>query len=161
MAVDSLVDKTKLNNSLSYEADRIRLKTGGSADIVFDFANEKGFGDAIDAIPTGGGGGSMQSGTFTLATTGRTVTLEMDDASFTQFFAYDGNPTAADPTAGGWKTTTFLYASDVGLSKAVAVYTSGSYFTPGSLGISVAGNIVTLTTQYNVIAGDEFTWFAW
>lgn len=55
MAVDSLVDKTKLNNSLSYEADRIRLKTGGTADIAFDFANEKGFGDAIDAIPSGGG----------------------------------------------------------------------------------------------------------
>ena len=53
MAIDKLVDSTKLDNSLSYEASRIRLKTGGSANLSFDFTNEKGFGDAIDAISTG------------------------------------------------------------------------------------------------------------
>ena len=56
MAVDKLVDSTKLDASLAYTADRIRAKTGESADILFDLSNEKGFGDAIDAIPTGGGG---------------------------------------------------------------------------------------------------------
>lgn len=53
MAVDKLVDSTKLNNSLEYTADRIRLKTGGSANIPFDFEGETGFGAAIDAIPVG------------------------------------------------------------------------------------------------------------
>lgn len=55
MAVDKLVDSGKLNAALTYEAGRIRAKTGSATNIAFDFANEKGFGDAIDAIPTGGG----------------------------------------------------------------------------------------------------------
>lgn len=117
MAVDKLVDSTQLNNSLSYEADRIRLKTGGSADIAFDFANEKGFGDAIDAIPTGGGGQfeeqiatgiyngetvelaytqigkafAQTSGAFSLrvpnATTGNNVPYLFENTTMTGFFA--------------------------------------------------------------------------
>lgn len=55
MALDKLVDSGKLNAALSYEAGRIRAKTGSATNIAFDFVNEKGFGDAIDAIPTGGG----------------------------------------------------------------------------------------------------------
>lgn len=55
MAVDKAIDSAKLNATLAYEANRIRAKTGDSDDLAFDFANEKGFGDAIDAIPTGGG----------------------------------------------------------------------------------------------------------
>lgn len=76
MAVDKLVDSTKLNNSLEYTADRIRLKTGGSADILFDFENEKGFGDAIDAITTGGGSGAVliEDTTDTAGGTVRTIT---------------------------------------------------------------------------------------
>ena len=52
---EMLVDSTKLDACLDAEADAIRAKTGGSADIPFDFANNKGFADAIAAIPTGGG----------------------------------------------------------------------------------------------------------
>lgn len=44
---DYLVTETEL----TYEADRIRAKTGGSSPITF--VEGKGFGDAIDAIPTG------------------------------------------------------------------------------------------------------------
>lgn len=156
-----LIDQTKDTACKTAEADAIRAKTGGSTDINYDYENNKGFADAIAAIPSGGGGGSLQSGTFTLATNGKTVTLEMDDVSFTHFFAYDGNPTSPDPTAGGWKTTTMVYASDVGLSRTMSVYTSGTYYSSGSLSVSVTGNIVSLTTGYNIIAGDTFTWFAW
>lgn len=45
-----LVNSTKLDACLDAEADAIRAKTGGSADIPFDFANNKGFADAIMAI---------------------------------------------------------------------------------------------------------------
>lgn len=41
------------DTALSYEAARIRAKTGSAAQITFD--GDKGFGDAIDAIPSGGG----------------------------------------------------------------------------------------------------------
>lgn len=55
MALDKLVDSTKLDACLDAEADAIRAKTGGASDILFDFANNKGFADAIAAIQTGGG----------------------------------------------------------------------------------------------------------
>lgn len=60
MALDKLVDSIKLDACLDAEADAIRAKTGGSADIPFDFANNKGFADAIAAIPSGGGGMSWE-----------------------------------------------------------------------------------------------------
>lgn len=50
---DMLVNSTKLDACLSAEADAIRAKTGGTADLTFDFANDKGFADAIAAIPSG------------------------------------------------------------------------------------------------------------
>jgi len=52
---EMLVDSTKLDACLDAEADAIRAKTGGSADIPFDYANNKGFADAIAEIPSGGG----------------------------------------------------------------------------------------------------------
>ena len=50
-----LIDKTKDSACKSAEADVIRVKTGGSAQIAYDWANNKGFADAIAAIPSGGG----------------------------------------------------------------------------------------------------------
>lgn len=52
---EMLVDGAKLDACLDAEADAIRAKTGGSTDIAFDYANNKGFADAIAAIETGGG----------------------------------------------------------------------------------------------------------
>ena len=63
---EMLIDGEKLDACLDAEADAIRAKTGGSADIPFDFANNKGFADAIAAIPSGGGGVRSAEGTFTL-----------------------------------------------------------------------------------------------
>ena len=56
MAVDKLVDSTLLDAACTYEAGKIREKLGSSAQISYDLANGKGFGDAIEAIETGGGG---------------------------------------------------------------------------------------------------------
>lgn len=53
MAIDHVVDSTKLNPALTSTADAIRRKTGLTQDLVFDFANEKGFKDAVDNIPSG------------------------------------------------------------------------------------------------------------
>ena len=55
MAVDKLVDSAKLDACCTAEANAIRAKSGGSAQIAYDFANSKGFSDAIAAIPSGGG----------------------------------------------------------------------------------------------------------
>lgn len=53
---DMLIDDVKFAACLDAEADAIRAKTGDSNDIPFDYANNKGFADAIAAIPSGGGG---------------------------------------------------------------------------------------------------------
>ena len=50
-----LIDQTKDSACKTAEADAIRAKTGGSAQIVYDWENNKGFADAISAIPSGGG----------------------------------------------------------------------------------------------------------
>lgn len=71
---EMLVNSTKLDACLDAEADAIRAKTGGSTDLTFDFANNKGFADAIAAIPSGGGVESVE-GTFTLANDGEFPTI--------------------------------------------------------------------------------------
>ena len=54
MAVDKLIDSTKLDACCTAEANAIRAKTGGSSQLAYDWANDKGFADAIAAIPSGG-----------------------------------------------------------------------------------------------------------
>lgn len=51
MAYDKVVDSAALDTAMTYTANRIRNKTGGTDQIAWDSA--KGFGDAVDAI-TGG-----------------------------------------------------------------------------------------------------------
>ena len=51
MAFDKIIDSTQLDAAMTYTANRIRNKTGGTDQIAWDSA--KGFGDAVDAI-TGG-----------------------------------------------------------------------------------------------------------
>ena len=72
MAVDKAIDSTKLNACLDAEANAIRAKTGGTSDLAFDFANNKGFADEIAAISSGGGSlpsviSKIDGGSFTLA----------------------------------------------------------------------------------------------
>lgn len=52
-AVVKIVNSTMLDDAMSYTANRIRNKTGSTDQIVWDSA--KGFGDAVDAISSGGG----------------------------------------------------------------------------------------------------------
>lgn len=58
MAVDKLVDSAQLNSDLTSVANAIRTKGGTSASLAFP----AGFVDAINAIPTGGGGIPVPSG---------------------------------------------------------------------------------------------------
>lgn len=52
MAYDKVVDSAALDAAMTYTANRIRNKTGGTDQISWDSA--KGFGDAVDAISSGG-----------------------------------------------------------------------------------------------------------
>lgn len=53
MAFDKVVDSAQLDAALTYTANRIRNKTGDTNQIMWD--STKGFGDAVDAISSGGG----------------------------------------------------------------------------------------------------------
>ena len=53
MAFDKVIDSAQLDAAMSYTADRIRAKTGNTDQMAWDSA--KGFGDAVDAISSGGG----------------------------------------------------------------------------------------------------------
>lgn len=55
MAVDKLVDSTQLDADLTAVANAIRTKGGTSAQLAFP----AGFVSAVNAIPTGGGGGGL------------------------------------------------------------------------------------------------------
>ena len=52
MAFDKVVDSAALDAAMTYTANRIRNKTGDTNQIVWD--STKGFGDAVDAITSGG-----------------------------------------------------------------------------------------------------------
>lgn len=54
MALDKFVDSAALDAALTATADAIRTKGGTSAQIAFDAAT--GFKNAVDALPSGGGG---------------------------------------------------------------------------------------------------------
>lgn len=64
------VDETKLNAAMAYEAGKIREKLGSSAQLDYDFESGKGFGDYVEAIPSGGGAVISATGTFTMAADG-------------------------------------------------------------------------------------------
>lgn len=49
---DVFIDGAKLDACNTAEADAIRAKTGGADPIPYDYANNKGFADAIAAIPS-------------------------------------------------------------------------------------------------------------
>lgn len=53
MAYDKVVDSAALDAAMTYTANCIRNKTGGTEQIAWDSA--KGFGDAVDTISSGGG----------------------------------------------------------------------------------------------------------
>lgn len=93
MALDKLVDSTQLDACCTAEANAIRAKTGGSSQIAYDWANSKGFADAIASIPTGGGGTTLQTTTVTLTqdyaqsgTVGTTLKNLFDAAIGTDFW---------------------------------------------------------------------------
>lgn len=49
-----LINATKETACRTAEAEAIRAKTGGTVPLAYDFNNDKGFADAIAAIPSGG-----------------------------------------------------------------------------------------------------------
>lgn len=134
---EMLIDGAKLDACLDAEADAIRAKTGDSNDIPFDYANDKGFADAIAAIPSGGGFSLLASGSYTLASQGDTVRIPVSFSGdpINVFVIYRGNGTGVAHTH-AWAfmatlptselETLFDVASDTGPKSALSRSTGGT-----------------------------------
>ena len=94
-----LIDKTKDSACKSAEADVIRAKTGGSAQIAYDWANNKGFADAIAAIPSGGGGLNVDKKTVTRSSASAQMTVDREFTDFI-FLAFLKDTPTTIPTNG-------------------------------------------------------------
>lgn len=68
MAFDKIVDSAALDAAMTYTANRIRNKTGDTNQITWDSA--KGFGDAVDAITSGGADHSVEDAIITRSISG-------------------------------------------------------------------------------------------
>ena len=68
MAYDKVVDSAALDAAMTYTANCIRNKTGGTDQIAWDSA--KGFGDAVDAITGGGADHSAEDAIITRSISG-------------------------------------------------------------------------------------------
>lgn len=68
MAFDKVINSTQLDAAMTYTANRIRNKTGGTDQIAWDSA--KGFGDAVDAITGGGADHSVEDAIITRSISG-------------------------------------------------------------------------------------------
>ena len=96
MALDKLVDSTQLDADLTSVANAIRTKGGTSAQLAFP----AGFVSAVEAIPTGGGGGKgfLLLDTITVPANTRAVNLDFSNYQSYDFFfvVEDVNLSAAD-----------------------------------------------------------------
>lgn len=68
MAYDKVVDSAALDAAMTYTANCIRNKTGGTDQIAWD--SVKGFGDAVDAIRSGGADHSVEDAIITRSISG-------------------------------------------------------------------------------------------
>lgn len=175
---EMLIDGAKLDACLDAEADAIRAKTGDSNDLTFDFANNKGFADAIDSIQTGGGGSlptsisKIDGGSFTFASaTNGTYSISHSLGTTPKGFviwtdeidlANSDNNTVirgvfiVDKSVDS--ETSYLYQMSV-YNHAFNNYTR-------SVGASYSGYANSSTISYNVgnvhyASGINYKWFAW
>lgn len=175
MAFDKVVDSASLDAAMTYTANCIRNKTGGTDQIAWDSA--KGFGDAVDAI-TGGGSSSVYENlkyatraSFSNATLPDTFEVTLPDAQkdFSSLFvrAYVKNiivHSNAQPTS---MHSTFQYANlgnlqtvtlDFDTSK-VTSYAACFYFGIGGWGgyFTAIYGVLDFTSVTTTRDGDMFS----
>lgn len=162
-----LIDVTKEEACRTAEANTIRAKTGDSTQIAYDFANGKGFADAIAAIPTGGGGSAVQSGSFTAGTTTSTWTITVT-SGFTHFYIMDATFDSLDTGTGNRMLAG--YAEGTSSSADVPyVYIIRTNSSDASRAVSTNTTAAAITQQGAIdnkslgkfTTGRTYQWFAW
>lgn len=149
MAADKLIDSVKLDACLEAEADTIRSKTGGSADITFDFSGETGFSAAMADLlkPTGTksitANGTVDVSAFASANV-NVQTARVHTGSAT----YNSLSTSANVTCG--------FAPDVVVYSTTDQAIQGIYYYGGVDFRSRTSNVACLSS---VVPYDETSWY--
>jgi hypothetical protein len=158
MAVDKLVDSTQLDTDLTAVANAIRMKGGTSASLAFptDFVS------AINAIPTGGGGGDyeIEGGTFVLSSNSKTkgVACSFQPEQAMLFAVNSTFPTDNTwKTLGGmitvWQTESFVIQR-YGPSNCTGGTRTATYHT-------YSNGTLTFSWNYTMVSGVTYYWYAW
>lgn len=153
MAVDKLVDSTQLDADLTSVANAIRTKGGTSSSLAFpaDFVS------AIQAIPTGGGGGAMQSGSLVLAANTKTFTVPLNGIVSNCVFFDSDYPNG---TAGaGWHVVGGSWLNNY-VSCVIRYNEANTSLTYGSVS-ATNDSLVVSGLGYNMLAGKTVYWYAW
>lgn len=160
MAVDKLVDSSQLDSDLTSVANAIRTKGGTSASLAFP----AGFVSAIAAIPTGGGGSSVESGTYTptVRTKSHSITTQESKSNFVVFagdgFSYSlGSAAMILGIYGHYCVGTNNSGSTVGTIS----NSQGSLTKSGNTFTYAAGGSTLSSTSRCWQAGVTYQWFAW
>ena len=136
------------NAALTATADAIRTKSGSQATIEFD--HNTGFKDAVDAIPSGGGGPDLSNDTVTAATllVGETA----HDSSGT---AITGTLTGLDLMPGTLVITAVNPTTAISIPRGVLGWNStGKYLINSTRIFPVGGSVSTfkIPSSYTLIA---------
>lgn len=127
MAVDKLVDSTQLDSDLTSIANAIRTKGGTSSQLSFP----NGFVSAIQAIPTGGGGGSTDGDVIFLDYDGTVVAAKTKTEinAMTSDSDLPANPSHTGLVAQGWNWTVAQLKAQLTATPDQKVYVGQMYVT--------------------------------
>ena len=143
MSVDKLVDSTKLDNALDATADAIRAKTGGSAAIAFDLANETGFASAVGDISTG----ITPTGTKNISITTNGTTTE-DVTNYASAAITVNVAGGIQPPTNGWMTTNW---DSSGNATEITLYGTGLFNSGWELAIGYFRTASQYATAFTTI----------
>lgn len=141
---------------LTSVANAIRTKGGTSAQLAFP----SGFVSAVEAIPTGGGGASMQSGTITLAAdipSNGNLTAPLDGAISNFVFYVNTFPSSSFP--GGWQTVGGVWFNSDGWG--LCRYNDANYSVSTGGTVTATASSISFQIRYKIPAGTTIKWFGW
>lgn len=151
-----LVDSTELDSDLSDIADAIRTKGGTSAPLLFPDE----FISAIAAISTGGDG-YVKTGTLTLETATKNISVSGIDFTPTHFIIMTDN--ANIPTDNSWHTYAYIYPAIGSAGAQVNRYGSSNWNASARAAnyCSFSNGTISLSANYNFVAEITYYWAAW
>lgn len=156
MALDRLVDNTKLNTALTATANAIRAKTGDNSQINFDYTTDTGFASAIEEITSGGIDTSDATATAGDILNGKTAYVNGEKITGNIVSKSSSDLTSSDNTV---TVPAGYYSSQatktVGTAKAAATYNTSTSDQSIAAGQYLTGaQTIKAVTTSNISAGN-------